>query len=326
MTSSPKPLALVLGATGGLGGALADRLLKAGWRVRAMNRNPDKARTGRAELQWVKGDAMVEADVVAAAHGAQIIAHAVNPAGYKNWAGLLMPMLNNTIAAARASGARILLPGNVYNYGEDALPLISETSPQTPISRKGAIRVQMEVALRAAAAEGVRSLIVRAGDFFGPTPTGGSMFAQALVKSGRPITAVSYPGPLEVPHAWAYLPDLAETFVRLLDTDLGPFEVFHFQGQQVTGQDFVNALQIAAGRKLVVRRLPWFALSAIAPFNETLRELVEMKYLWDRPVLLDNTRLVAKLGAEHRTPLPDALRAALAGMGSLPAERLPAAA
>jgi nucleoside-diphosphate-sugar epimerase len=235
-----------------------------------------------------------------------------------------MPMLDNTIAAARASGARILLPGNVYNYGEDALPLISETSPQSPISRKGAIRVQMEKALRAAATDGVHSLIVRAGDFFGPRPTGGSMFAQALVKPERPVTAVSYPGPLAIPHAWAYLPDLAETFVRLLDTDLGPFEVFHFQGHEVTGDGFVDALQIAAGRKLKVGRLPWFALRAMAPFNETMRELSEMKYLWDRPVLLDNSRLVAKLGSEPRTPLPVALRAALAGMGSLPAAAIAA--
>eukprot|EP01041_Mallomonas_annulata_P026199 gene26199-47444_t len=181
MTQASQPLALVIGATGGLGGALADRLVTSGWRVRAMNRNPDLARAGRADLEWVKGDAMVEADVVSAAQGARIIVHAANPAGYKNWGGLLMPMLNNTIAAARASGARILLPGNVYNYGEDALPLISETSPQTPISRKGAIRVQMELALHAAAGDGVHSLIVRAGDFFGPKPTGGSMFAQALV-------------------------------------------------------------------------------------------------------------------------------------------------
>lgn len=284
-----------------------------------MNRDPNRAKIGREAFDWIRGDAMVEADVAAAAKGCEIIVHGANPPGYKNWSGLLMPMLNNTITAARASGARILLPGNVYNYGPDALPVIFETSPQSPISRKGAIRVQMESTLKAAASDGVRSLIVRAGDFFGPKPTGGSLFAQALVKPGRPITGVSYPGPLAISHAWAYLPDLAEAFVRLLDTDLGPFEVFHFKGQQVTGREFVDALQVAAGRKLAVGRLPWFALRAIAPFNETTRELVEMKYLWDRPVLLDNARLVAKLGAEPHTPLPVALRAALVGQGSLPA-------
>lgn len=326
MTYPSQPLALVIGATGGIGGALADRLLQAGWRVRAMNRNPDLARIGRPDLEWVRGDAMVEADVVSAARDARIIVHAANPAGYRNWAGLLMPMLDNTVAAARASGARILLPGNVYNYGEDALPLISETSPQTPFSRKGALRVQMEQALRGAVDKGVQTLIVRAGDFFGPRPTGGSWLSQGLLKPGRAVTAVTYPGPLEIAHAWAYLPDLADAFVRLLDTDLAPFEVFHFQGQQVTGREFIEALQIAAGRKVAVRRLPWFALGAMSPFNEMMREMLEMKYLWDRPVLLDNTRLVARLGAEPRTPLHLALRTALAGMGSLPVAGLPVAA
>jgi len=315
---STKRTALVIGATGGIGGALAERLQAGGWHVRALNRDPDRARPGRETLEWVRGDALVEADVVAAAMGADIIVHAANPPGYRNWAGLLMPMLNNTISAAKASGARILLPGNVYNFGPDAMPTLSETSPQTPMTRKGAIRVEMEKALRAAADEGVRSLTVRAGDFFGPKPTGGSWMSQGLVKPGRPLAAVTYPGPLEIAHAWAYLPDLAETFVRLLDTDLADFEVFHFRGQQATGQELVGALQVAAGRRVAVRRLPWFAFAVIAPFNEMIREMLEMKYLWDRPVLLDNTRLVAKLGAEPHTPLADALRAALAGMDALP--------
>ena len=43
----------------------------------------------------------------------------------------------------------------------------------------------------------------------------------------------------------------------------------------------------------------------------------EMRYLWNRPVLMDNARLVARLGAEPRTPLADALRTALIGQGSL---------
>ena len=36
--------------------------------------------------------------------------HAVNPSGYRNWATLVLPMIENTIAAARISGARVLLP------------------------------------------------------------------------------------------------------------------------------------------------------------------------------------------------------------------------
>lgn len=311
-------LALVIGATGGVGGAVAERLLADGWRVRAINRDPDRARAGagRERLQWVKGDAMVEADVVAAAEGCEIVVHGANPPGYRNWAGLQIPMLASTIAGARASGARILFPGTVYNYGPDAFPRLDEASPQTPRSRKGAIRVKMEHALRTA---GVPVLIVRAGDFFGPRP-GNNWLSQGLVRPNRPVSSVMYPGPLEVAHAWAYLPDVAETFVRLLETDLGAFETFHMQGQEATGHRFIAALQEAADRRLAIRRMPWLAVAAVAPFHETFREMQEMRYLWNERVLMDNARLVATLGAEPRTPLVEALRTALIGQGSLPAE------
>ena len=311
-----KPLALVIGATGGVGGAIADRLVQDGWQVRAPHRDPDRARatSGRPGLDWVKGDAMDADSIAVTADGAQVVVHGVNPPGYRNWAGLQMPMLGSSIAAARAAGARLLFPGTVYNYGPDAFPLIDETAAQNPTSRKGAIRVRMEQALRSADAP---VLIVRAGDFFGPRP-GNNWLSQGIVRAGRPITGISYPGPMELRHAWAYLPDVAETFVRLLGADLGEVESFHMQGQAITGHELVAGLEAAAGRRLSVGRLPWFALAAAAPFNETLREMQEVRYLWRREVLLDGGKLAARLGAEPRTPLAEALRAALDGQGSLP--------
>jgi nucleoside-diphosphate-sugar epimerase len=160
-------------------------------------------------------------------------------------------------------------------------------------------------------------LIVRCGDFFGPKP-GNNWFSQGIVRPGRRVTSVMAPGPLDIPHTWAYLPDVAETFVRLLATDLGAFEVFQMKGHEITGRELVAGLETAAGRKLKVNRLPWPALALAAPFSESLREMREMRYLWNEPVLLDNARLVARLGAEPRTPLVEALRTALAGQGSLP--------
>src|SRR6185503_11313363 len=118
-----------------------------GWTVRALNRDVEHAKRRLAWLgpvEWVQGDAMNPSQVVAAAAGTSVVVHAVNPPGYKNWKGLALPMLESTIAAARAEGARILLPGNVYNYGPDAFPRLSEASPQHPLTRKGAIRVAME--------------------------------------------------------------------------------------------------------------------------------------------------------------------------------------
>jgi nucleoside-diphosphate-sugar epimerase len=231
-------LALVLGAAGGIGGETADALSRHGWQIRAMVRNPAsvsaKSKTlaaGRERWEWVAGDAMDHAAVLRAAQGASIIIHAVNPSGYRDWDRLVLPMIGNTVAAAKDSGARVVLPGTIYNYGPDAFPVLREDSPQHPKTRKGAIRVALEEHVRQAAADGVRSLILRAGDYFGPRP-GNSWFSQALVQPGRPLKAVRYPGPRGVGHAWAYLPDVAETFAKLCDreAELPPFARFHFSG------------------------------------------------------------------------------------------------
>ncbi|HEU5076843.1 MAG TPA: hypothetical protein VFU02_21785, partial [Polyangiaceae bacterium] len=164
-------------------------------------------------------------------------------------------------------------------------------------------------------------LIVRAGDFFGPS-AGNSWFSQGLVKPGRPLGAVTYPGKRDAAHAWAYLPDLAATIARLLDrsADLQPFDVFHFGGHGVTrGIDFVEATLRAAGiPNAPIRRFPWFLIVLLAPFVETFREMLEMRYLWSSSLLLDNNKLVAFLGEEPHTPLETALRATLAGLDCLP--------
>ncbi len=191
---------------------------------------------------------MNQADVVAAAKGASLIVHGANPPGYKNWKGLVMPMLESTIAAARASGARIVFPGTVYNYGPDAFPVLTEASPQRPETRKGAIRVAMERRLEEVSREGVRTLVVRAGDFFGPR-SGNNWFSQ-LVKAGQPVRKVSYPGAPEVGHAWAYLPDLAEAMVRLAEKEasLASFRVVHFRGHWMErGVEMAESIVRVAG-------------------------------------------------------------------------------
>ena len=75
--------------------------------------------------------------------------------------------------------------------------------------------------------------------------------------------------------------------------------------------------------KLPLHPFPYPLIYALAPFNETFRELLEMRYLWRRPIGLDNTRLVRFLGAEPHTPLDRAMTATLADMDCLGAEAQP---
>ena len=313
--------ALVLGATGGIGGEVARTLKARNWRIRALHRQGGAASLSDAGFDWVKGDAMNAVDVVAAAKGVSLIVHAVNPPGYRNWAKLVLPMLDSSIAAAKASGARIVLPAPVYNFGPDAGPSLREDSPQHPKTRKGAIRVEMERRLKAAAGEGVRSLILRAGDFFGPRGTSGSWFSAALVKPGKTPSSVAYPGRKGVGHQWAYLPDTAETMVRLIESEdrLAPFEVFHMDGHwDPDGTAMVGAIGRACGKPdMKATAFPWWAIISASPVVTTFREMLEMRYLWREPLRLDNSRLSAFLGQEPHTPLDDAVKATLSGLGCL---------
>jgi len=311
--------ALVLGATGGVGGEVARLLAARGWIVKALHRAPQQVAKPGDGMQWLAGDAMNRDDVVKAAQGVQLIVHAVNPPGYRNWGALVLPMIDNTIAAARASGARILLPGTVYNYGPDALPNIREDSPQHPVTRKGAIRVELERRLKDA---GVPVLIVRAGDFFGPK-TGNSWFAQGLVKPGKEVSAISNPAAPGVGHQWAYLPDVAETMVRLVERSdqLPMFASYQMNGHwDADGTQMTAAIARAAGKpELKASAFPWWLLALASPFVPVFRELREMRYLWRQPVRMSNARLLAVLGSEPHTPLDVAVRRTLQGLGCVTA-------
>jgi nucleoside-diphosphate-sugar epimerase len=324
INETEKPIALVIGVTGGIGGEVARALRLRGWQVRGLVRDPAQAlrrAVGAGNINLVAGDAMREADVITAALGARIIFHGANPPGYKNWRGLAIPMLRNSIMAARASGARLIFPGNVYNFGPDAGAVITEDSPQNPLTRKGRIRVEMETMLAAAVPDGVRSMIIRAGDFFGPRQPA-SWFKNAMVKPGRPLRAVVYPGVPNAGHAWAYLPDLAATIARLADieTTLPSFERLHFGGHWLPrGIEIAEAVARVAGKPdLPIRPFPWALLYVGAPFSTFMREALEMRYLWQVPLRLDNTKLRSKIGEETHTPLDTAIEETLRAIGCLP--------
>jgi len=319
--SIAKPIALVLGATGGIGGHVARGLVTRGWTVRALNRKADEAARREPRFHWIQGDAMSAADVRRAAQDARLIVHAVNPPGYKDWEKLVLPMLDNTVAAARDVGARILLPGTVYNYGPDVFPSVTEESPQNPVTRKGKIRVELERRLKAASEEGVPVLIVRAGDYFGPG-AGNSWFGQGLVKAGRPVTFVSRPNAGGIGHQWAYLPDVAETMLRLIDkeSELPRFALFHMNGFWDEGsREMIAAIGRVVGRKPKVKAFPWWLLTLASPVVPLFRELGEMRYLWKMPVRMRNDKLLAFLGEEPSTPIDEAVRAALMDIGCLEA-------
>src|SRR5712691_7160510 len=299
---------LILGAAGRFGYAAAEAFRDAGWTVAGLVRPGAVARAPK-RTEILEISALDPAAVAAAARGADVVLHALNPP-YTDWSRLALPLGYSAITAAETAGATLLFPGNLYNYGAPLPPVIDEATPMRPSSRKGQLRLAIEERMAEAAERGARVINLRAGDFFGGGR--GAWLDLVIAKeigSGR----LTYPGPLELVHEWAYLPDLAAALVRLaaIRDKLARFETFGFAGHAVTGHEFTQAIARAAGRGLEVKRMTWWLVHALGPFLALPRELSEIAYLWHEPHRIAGDKLKAAIGEVPHTPLDVAVARAL---------------
>lgn len=117
-------------------------------------------------------------------------------------------------------------------------------------------------------------------------------------------------GPADLPHAWAYLPDLARVFVAVAErrAALAPHTRLNHAGFTLSGAELQAAFEAALGRPLRRARFPWPLLRLATPFSPMLRALFEMRYLWQRPHRLDDSRLRARLGELPQTALAEMVR------------------
>ncbi len=299
---------IILGAKGRFGRAAADAFVIAGWQVRSFARCPME---GSSAIKHIAGDAFDAQALARAARGCEVIVNALNPP-YSRWQRDLPRLTTNVIAAAQASGATVMIPGNVYHYGAAMPARLAEDTPAAPTTRKGRLRAEMERAYAEAVAEGVRTIILRAGDFIERKKTGNwfDSYIAAHVAEGR----VMYPGPLDRTHAWAYLPDMARAMTVLADKRAGfaAFEEFGFPGYALTGQMLVDAMARSAGRKLKIKGLSWPMIRLLGCAMPQMREVAEMSYLWRRPHAIDGAKLAAALPEFRATPYEAAIAEALA--------------
>lgn len=256
LISGPGQTVVVLGAGGRLGHAAALAFERAGWRVVAVTRT-GRSLAGLERAEFRAADAEDSSQLLAAVAGADVIFNGLN-VPYPEWRQRALPLARSVLEAARASGATQLFPANLYNYGP-RLPerLTPEVAFEPGQVRKAGVRVEIERAFASAAVEdGVQTLMLRAGDFYGHGT--GSWFDLVIAKDlerGR----VCYPGPLDVEHAWAYLPDLAQAFVRLAERrrELPSYLSLGYEGHALTGEQLIAHVETAVGRTLRRSRFPW---------------------------------------------------------------------
>lgn len=131
------------------------------------------------------------------------------------WAELVPRYMDNLIAAARRTGARLVVLDNVYMLGRPGGRPLDEDTPPNPCSRKGEIRARAAERLFEAHRRGeVAATADRASDFYGPggtlTHLGDRFWRPAL--AGKTARVLVNPNMV---HTYHYIPDVAAGLLTL---------------------------------------------------------------------------------------------------------------
>jgi len=303
------PLHVVFGATGAIGGAVVGELVRAGRRVRAVSRS-GQAPEG---AQGAAADASDPAQAARMAAAASVIYHCANPP-YTQWPELFPALTSSILGAAESSGAKLVFADNLYAYGPVDGPL-REDLPAAAHGRKGRIRAEMAAQLLAAHRDGrARVAIGRASDYYGPhgtASTAGQTVFGRILAGKRP----QWPGRLDQPHTFHYLPDIARGLLVLADRREADGQVWHLPAAEpLTAQQFFDMIAQAAGQPVPVRAsIATPALLAVAGiFSPLLREMRETTYQFRAPFVIDASKFKAAFGHLEPTPHRDAVQRTVA--------------
>jgi nucleoside-diphosphate-sugar epimerase len=300
-------LHVVFGA-GQIGAPLARILASQGRRVRVVRRSEGAADPA---IPVMRGDAGDPAFAAESARGAAVLYHCMNPA-YETrvWERELPRIMQSLIAAARQSGARLVVLDNLYMLGRTGGAPMNEDTPIRPVSPKGAIRARVAQMLFDAHRRGeVRAVSGRGSDFYGP---GGhqTLFGERFWRAVFAGKAAVVPMNPDLPHSWHYTLDVAQGLAVLGAADeeaLGRAWMLPV-APPVSARALIAALGQALRRGIRVSRLPRPALVVLGLFMPILRELTEMSYQWDTPFVVDDHRFRKRFGMAP-TPLEQGARA-----------------
>jgi len=181
-------------------------------------------------------------------------------------------------------------------YGRPSGPLREDT-PYAPVSRKGALRVQLaEMRLGAHRRGEVRLCLGRASDFFGPDLPY-SVWSPRFFERTFTGHAGECTGDPEMPHAYTYADDVARGLRTLGEREAAWGKVWHLPTVPAESTRALAArLGAALQRDVRMERLSRWALRVGGLFSPMLRELAEMTYQWEAPFTVDDSRFRTTFG------------------------------
>jgi len=254
-------------------------------------------------VEWIVGDLDKPQTLVDAAKNIDVIVHTVN-VPYQHWNPTMVNYTRTIIELAQDNNAHLMFVGNVYNAGIPANGVITHDTPDAPVNEKGEIRAQLEQMIEEAARTGLRTTIMRFGDFFGPDVGPSNWFNICTKAIGK--NKLMFAGDADIAHTWAYLPDATKAFAqvaaqRLADHESPNHLVLPFAGHVFSFNQLHRLFETIVGKRIKVSQAPWTVFKVLGWVLPLMRDLVSMRYLWQHDIRMDGSALHDYLGAspEH---------------------------
>ena len=305
--------AAIFGAAGAIGPHVAAEFERRGISYRVVGRKRERLERAFGAMPHAE---VFEADLAdtrsaaAAARGVDTIVYSVGlpyPAHQ-----LFPPLMRTTLEAAAAMQVRrILLVSNVYSYGRPQTSHVAESHPRDPHTRKGRYRKEQEDLLLDAHAKGrIEAAVLRLPDFYGPGAE--NSLANPIFRAALAGKTANWVGPVNTPHEFVFVPDTGPVIADLASCDEAYGSAWNYGGPAaIETVDFITRVYRAAGRAPKYRAAGRGLLAVLGWFNPVVREVVEMLYLQETPVLLDDSRLTALLPHTRKTPYDEGIRLTL---------------
>ena len=308
------PLHVILG-TGPVGCWTARSLVDRGLSVLAVNRSGRRPGLLPSEVEVTAADATDEGQL-ATAYLADVVYQAMNPP-YDKWHEVFPSLQASALAAAARAGSRYVSVENLYMYNSTAV--MTEDSPQRPVSKKGELRRRMAEEVAAAHARGeVEAVPLRSADYYGPGVTGSALGDRVF----PPLIAgkkAQVGGSATQPHSFAYIEDVGRAAAELGVRDEAVGRVwFAPHAPAVTQGEMVAAICRELGLPPAVSVISPLMMRLAGLFVPGARETVEMLYEFTRPFVVDSSRIHGELGLAA-TPVDEGVRRTVAWYREQPA-------
>jgi nucleoside-diphosphate-sugar epimerase len=267
----------------------------------------EQAFGGMKHAEIFPADLAQPRDAGAAARGVDTIIYC---AGLPYPSHRLHPVLmRTTLEAAAAVGVeRIVSISSVYPYGVPRTPRVAEDHPRFPESVKGTYRREQEDLVLEAHKKGkIAGMIVRLPDFYGPRAELG--YAPLVFEAAVAGKTANWIGPVGAKHEFMFVPDTGPVIAQLASRRDCYGEAWNYGGPgEIAAVDFITRVYRAAGLQPKYRSVGKTLLKLLGMFDATMREIPEMMYLQETPVILDDSKLAAKLGGLQKTSYDDGIR------------------